>query len=122
MNIIEQKLVRRQRRHWRVRKNVLGTAEQPRLSVYRSLKHIRAQIIDDLKGLTLCAVSTQSPEIKKSIKSGGNIASAKEVGKKLAELALGKGITKVVFDRGCFPFHGRIKALAESARETGLKF
>ena len=122
MNIIEQKLVRRQRRHWRVRKNVLGTAEQPRLSVCRSLKHIRAQIIDDLKGLTLCAVSTQSSEIKKSIKSGGNIASAKEVGKKLAELALGKGIKKVVFDRGCFPFHGRIKALAESARQAGLKF
>jgi len=122
MNIHEQKLARRQRRHWRVRKNVLGTAEQPRLSVCRSLKHIRAQIIDDIKGLTLCAVSTQSADIKKSIKSGGNIASAKEVGKKLAELALNKGVKKVVFDRGCFPYHGRLKALAESARQAGLKF
>lgn len=122
MNIVEQKLVRRQRKHWRVRRNVLGTSERPRLSVCRSLKHIRAQIIDDHKGLTLCAVSTQSKDIKKSGKSGGNVASAKEVGKKLAELALGKGINKVVFDRGCFPYHGRLKALAESARQAGLKF
>jgi len=122
MNIQEQKLVRRQRRHMHIRKNVIGTPEQPRLSVCRTLKHIQAQIIDDHKGLTVCAVSTMSPDIKKSIKSGGNIASAKEVGKKLAELALGKGVTKVVFDRGCFPFHGRIKALAEAARKTGLKF
>jgi large subunit ribosomal protein L18 len=83
---------------------------------------MRAQIIDDHKGLTLCAVSTMSPEVKKSVKSGGNIASAKEVGKKLAELALGKGIQKVVFDRGCFVYHGRIKALADSARQAGLKF
>src|SRR3989339_77148 len=122
MNIHEQKLVRRQRRRWHVRKNIMGTPEQPRLSVCRSLKHIRAQIIDDHKGLTLCAMSTQSADIKKICKSGGNIASAKEVGKKLAELALGKGIKKVVFDRGCFPYHGRLKALADSARQAGLKF
>ncbi|MEW6026231.1 MAG: 50S ribosomal protein L18 [Planctomycetota bacterium] len=122
MNIVEQKLARRQRRHKHIRKNVIGTAEQPRLSVCRTLKHIRAQVVDDLKGLTLCAVSTQSPDLKKSIKSGGNIASAREVGKKLAELALGKGIKQVVFDRGCFPYHGRIKALAEEARKAGLKF
>lgn len=112
----------RQKRHWRVRKTVSGTTEKPRLSIYRSLKHIHAQIIDDEQGKTLCALSTTSPEIKKNFKNCGNVAAAKEIGKKLAELAASKGISKVIFDRGCFPFHGRIKALAEAARASGLKF
>jgi len=105
-----------------VRNSVMGTAERPRLSVYRSLKHIHAQIIDDIKGHTLTAVSTLSPDIKKDGKSGGNVASAAVVGKMLAEVALKKGIQKVVFDRGAYPYHGRIKALAEAARKAGLKF
>ncbi|MFH0887930.1 MAG: 50S ribosomal protein L18 [Planctomycetota bacterium] len=118
----QKKLVKRQKRHWRIRKILNGTSERPRLSIYRSLKHIYAQVIDDTQGQTLCSVSTLSPEIKKSIKGGGNIAAAKEVGKKLSEMALKKSIQKVAFDRSCFPYHGRIKALAESARESGLKF
>ena len=118
----QKKLFKRQKRHWRIRKILKGTTERPRLSIYRSLKHIYAQVIDDTQGYTLCSVSTLSPEIKKSIKGGGNIGAAKEVGKKLSEIALKKSIQKVVFDRGCFPYHGRIKALAESARESGLKF
>lgn len=118
----QKKLVKRQKRHWRIRKILKGTSERPRLSIYRSLKHIYAQVIDDTQGQTLCSVSTLSPEIKKSIKGGGNIAAAKEVGKKLSEMALKKSIQKVAFDRSCFPYHGRIKALAESARESGLKF
>ena len=122
MRSLEKKWDIRQKRHWRVRKIVSGTAERPRLSVYRSLKHIHAQIIDDQQGLTLCALSTTSPEIKKNYKTCGNIAAAKEVGKKLAELAVSKGINKVVFDRGAFAYHGRLKALAESARASGLKF
>lgn len=118
----QKKLVKRQKRHWRIRKILNGTSERPRLSIYRSLKHIYAQVIDDTQGQTLCSVSTLSPEIKKNIKGGGNIAAAKEVGKKLSEMALKKSIQKVAFDRSCFPYHGRIKALAESARESGLKF
>lgn len=118
----QKKWLVREKRHWRIKKKMLGTTERPRLSVYRSLHHIHAQVIDDLQGRTLCAISTLSPEIKKNIKNGRNIAAAKEIGKKLAEIALTKGIQKVVFDRGCFPYHGRIKALAESAREAGLKF
>ena len=118
----QKKWLKRQKRHWRIRKLVKGTTERPRLSIYRSLKHLYAQVIDDLQGSTLCSVSTLSPEIIKNIKSGGNVTAAKEVGKKLAEIALNKGIRKVVFDRSCFPYHGRIKALAEAARERGLKF
>ncbi|MFH1226876.1 MAG: 50S ribosomal protein L18 [Planctomycetota bacterium] len=118
----QKKWAKRERRHLHVRNTVLGTAERPRLSVYRSLKHIHAQIIDDIKGHTLTAVSTLSPDIKKDIKSGGNVASATIVGKTLAEAALKKGIQKVVFDRGSYPYHGRIKALAEAARKAGLKF
>ena len=118
----EKKLVNRQKIHYRVRKTDQGTTDRPRLSVYRSLKHIHAQIIDDSKGATLCAISTATEDFKKNYKSCGNVAAAKEAGKKLAELAIGKGITKVVFDRGYFPYHGRIKALADSARASGLKF
>ena len=106
----------RQRIHQRIRRKLAGTAERPRLNVYRSLNHIYAQVIDDQKGETLVSAST----IK--LKTGGNIASAKEIGKTVAELAVKQGIKKVVFDRGGYLYHGRVKALADAAREAGLDF
>jgi large subunit ribosomal protein L18 len=107
--------------HERIRKKILGTAERPRLNVYRSLNHIYVQLIDDLPGATL--VSANSAEAKKGERrTGGNLAAAKTVGKNIAERAKAKGITKVVFDRGGYIYHGRVKALADSAREAGLKF
>ena len=110
------------RRHRRVRKKVFGTLERPRLSVYGSLNHIYAQIIDDMKGHTLVAASTLDKELKTEIKHGGNVESAKKVGQLIAKRAVEKGIKKVVFDRGGFRYHGRIKALADAAREGGLEF
>ena len=111
----------RQRVHDRIRKKVLGTAERPRLNVYRSLNHIYAQLVDDLKGVTLVSASTA--EGKKSERStGGNVAAAKTVGKNIAERAKAKRITKAVFDRGGYIYHGRVKALADAAREGGLQF
>ena len=111
----------RRRVHERIRKKVLGTAERPRLNVYRSLNHIYVQVIDDLKGVTL--VSANSAEGKKESRTtGGNLAAAKNVGKSIAERAKSKGIDKVVFDRGGYIYHGRVKALADAAREAGLKF
>ena len=106
----------RQRIHQRIRRKLAGTAERPRLNVNRSLNHLYVQLIDDQKGETLVAASS----IK--LKTGGNIAAAKEVGKAVAELAVKKGIKKVVFDRGGYLYHGRIKALADAAREAGLEF
>jgi large subunit ribosomal protein L18 len=106
----------RQRIHSRIRAKLAGTAERPRLNVYRSLNHIYAQVIDDQTGTTLVSASS----IK--LKTGGNIASAKEIGKAVAEKAVEKGIKKVVFDRGGYLYHGRIKALADAAREAGLEF
>jgi large subunit ribosomal protein L18 len=115
------KNISRQRIHDRIRKKMVGTQERPRLNVYRSLNHIYAQVIDDLKGVTIAAASTA--EGKKSDRTtGGNVASAKTVGKTIAERAKQKGITQVVFDRGGYLYHGRIKALADAAREAGLKF
>lgn len=112
------------RRHVRLRKKVSGTPERPRLSVYRSLHHIYAQVIDDTKGLTLVAASTVEPELREKLKksSGGNIEAAKVVGNAIAQKAVAKGITKVVFDRGGQIYHGRVKALATAAREGGLEF
>jgi large subunit ribosomal protein L18 len=106
--------------HVRIRRKLQGTAERPRLSVYRSLNHMYVQVIDDLKGVTL--VSANSNEKAGGKKSGGNVASAKEIGKTIAERAKAKGITRVVFDRGGYLYHGRVKALAEAAREAGLQF
>jgi large subunit ribosomal protein L18 len=106
----------RQRIHDRIRRKLSGTSERPRLNVYRSLNHIYAQVIDDQTGQTLVSASS----IK--LKTGGNIAAAKEIGKAVAEAATSKGIKKVVFDRGGFLYHGRIKALADAAREAGLEF
>jgi large subunit ribosomal protein L18 len=111
----------RRRVHKRIRKKVLGTNERPRLNVYRSLNHIYVQVIDDLKGVTL--VAANSAEGKKEARTkGGNLAAAKNVGKAVAERAKAKGIDKVVFDRGGYIYHGRVKALADAAREAGLKF
>ncbi|SJZ98744.1 50S ribosomal protein L18 [Selenihalanaerobacter shriftii] len=112
----------RQRRHKRVRKKVSGTPSKPRLNVYRSLKHIYAQVIDDLAGETLVSASTIEPAIRDEVDNGGNVEAAKEVGKLVAKRALEEGIEQVVFDRGGNKFHGRIKAVAEAARESGLEF
>jgi large subunit ribosomal protein L18 len=109
-------------RHRRVRKKVAGTAARPRLCVFRSLQHIYAQLIDDERGHTLLGVSSLSPEIKATVSNGGNIAAAKEVGKLLAQKALEKNIVQAVFDRAGYKFHGRVAALANAARETGMKF
>jgi|SRR5580692_6430387 large subunit ribosomal protein L18 len=108
----------RQRIHSRIREKMAGTTERPRLNVYRSLNHIYAQVIDDQKGETLVSAST----LQAKAKTGGNVAAAKEIGKSIAELAVAKGIKRVVFDRGGFLYHGRIKALADAAREAGLEF
>ncbi len=114
---------RRIRRKKRVRKKVFGTPERPRLSVYRSLKHIYAQIIDDPKGVTLVSCSTLSPELRAELNGKTkNKESARKVGLLLAKKALEKGIRKVVFDKGYFKYHGRVKALADGAREGGLMF
>jgi len=112
----------RRRVHSRVRTRIVGTAERPRLCVYRSLEHIYAQIIDDRSGRTLVSASSVDKESKKSLKGGGNIASAKAVGKFIAERAKGAGVSEVVFDRGGYKYHGRVKALADAAREAGLQF
>jgi large subunit ribosomal protein L18 len=105
-------------RHVRVRKKISGTEQRPRLAVYRSLKHISAQIIDDTTGRTLAAAGTTQADLKGT----GNIDGARKVGEALAKKALAAGISEVVFDRGGFQYHGRVKSLAEGAREGGLKF
>jgi large subunit ribosomal protein L18 len=113
---------RRQRVHRRIRRQVRGVTSAPRLNVFRSLKHIHAQIIDDGRGATLVSASSCDAEIRKTLKSGGNIAAAKVVGKALAERAKKAGISRVVFDRGGYTYHGRVKALADEARQNGLTF
>lgn len=110
---------RRRRIHVRIRERVKGTPERPRLAVFRSLKHIYAQVIDDRAGRTI--VSASSDE-KSATASGGNLAGAKEIGKLIAERAKAQGVGQVVFDRGGYLYHGRVKALAEAAREGGLEF
>lgn len=110
----------RQAVHGRIRKKVSGTEQRPRLCVFRSLNHIYAQVIDDTKGETLCSASTVEKGLRE--KTGGNLAAAAEIGKLIAERAKAKGIETVVFDRGGYIYHGRVKGLAEAAREAGLKF
>ena len=112
--------VARLKRHLRVRKNISGTAQRPRLNVFRSSKNIYAQIIDDTKGITLVSASSLDAALKETY--GGNCEAAKAVGKLVAEKALEKGIKAVVFDRGGYIYHGRVAALAEGAREAGLEF
>ena len=113
---------RRVARHARIRKNLSGTPDMPRLCVFRSNKNIFAQIIDDVNGVTLASASTIDKELKADIKYGGNKEAAKAVGEAIAKRALAKGIEKVCFDRGGFLYHGRVKELADGAREAGLKF
>src|SRR4030067_2044979 len=115
MDNIKEKLRKRTRRHLRIRKKVIGTAERPGVSVDRSLKHIYCQIINDIEGRTLVAASTQSPDLRSQIKYGGNAAAAEIVGKKIAEEAKNKGITKVVFCKGGYKHPGRLKALSHAA-------
>ncbi len=123
-----QKNVNRQRVHQRLRRKMMGTPERPRLNVYRSLSHIYAQLVDDMQGQTLVSAnSVERPEgapkgDNKQRRTGGNLAAAKGVGKSLAERARKQGISKVVFDRGGYLYHGRVKALADAAREAGLQF
>ena len=112
----------RRRIHERVRTRVMGTTERPRLCVYRSLGHIYTQVIDDRTGQTLASASSVDKETKKNLKGGGNIAAAKVIGKVIADRAKAAGVTKVVFDRGGYKYHGRVKALADAAREAGLQF
>lgn len=119
--MLKKELLRR-RRHNRVRKGVVGTAEMPRLNVFRSLCNIYAQVVDDAAGRTLVAASTIDAEAKAKIKSGGNIEAAKLVGELVGKRAVENGITAVVFDRGGYKYHGRVAALADAARKAGLKF
>ena len=118
----KEKALRLQRRKWSVRNALSGNAERPRLAVFRSDKHIYAQLIDDLAGKTIASAASTSGEVRGSLKNGGNVAAAKLVGKAIAERAKAAGITKVAFDRGGRKYHGRVKALADAAREGGLKF
>jgi len=112
----------RERRHRRVRVHVTGTPERPRLSVFRSLRHISAQVVDDTRGRTLVAISTLDPEVKGQLKDLNKTGQAKLVGKRLAEKAAQAGIKAVVFDRSGYKYHGRVKALADASREAGLDF
>jgi len=112
----------RVKRHYRIRKNISGTPENPRLCVFRSNKHIYAQVIDDLSGTTLAAASTKEAPVVKGLKSTSNIEAAKAVGSAVAKKAIEKGIVSVVFDRGGYIYHGKVKSLADSAREAGLQF
>jgi large subunit ribosomal protein L18 len=118
---VDRQAVRR-KKQLKIRKTITGTAERPRLSVYRSLNNMFVQIIDDVNGKTLAQASTIDKELKAEVKNGGNTEAAKLVGKKAAERALAAGIETVVFDRSGYVYTGRVKALAEAAREAGLKF
>ena len=116
---------RRERIHLRQRKRIMGTSERPRLSVFRSVGHIYAQVIDDLSGKTLVAASSVEPAIKSSFGkgvAGGNLKGAEMIGRAIAERSKEKGITRVVFDRGGFLYHGRVRAVADAARKAGLEF
>ena len=116
------RVAHRRRIHVRTRKTLSGTTERPRLCVHRSSRHIRAQVVDDTTGRTIVSASSLDPEVRGSIKFGGNVAASKVVGKVIADRARAKGVEQVVFDRGGYQYHGRVQALAEAAREAGLKF
>ena len=122
MAAVTSKNVVRKRVHSRIRKKIQGTGERPRLNIFRSLNHIYAQIIDDVKGVTLVSASSLDKEIRAVSKAGGNASGAKTVGAEIAKRAKSKGIELVVYDRGGYNYHGRVKVLAEAAREAGLKF
>ena len=120
--LTNQKVEGRAIRHVRIRKLVKGTAERPRLAVFRSLNHVYAQLIDDTVGRTLVTADSRSPEFRQRLEKGANVAAAKVVGELVARKANERGITQAVFDRGGYQYHGRVKALAEAARAAGLKF
>lgn len=122
MNLQKEKWRKREKRHLRVRQKVYGTKERPRLAVYKSLKNMYCQLIDDIEGKTLVSASTLSPGIKEQVPYGGNKKAAELVGQKVAEEAKKLGIEKVVFDRSWYKFHGRVKALADAARKGNLRF
>jgi len=122
MAVLKIKLSGKSRRRNRIRKKVKGTPERPRLCVFRSNANIYAQVIDDMEGVTIVAASTLETEIGGELKARGNITAAKKIGEAVAKRALEKGVSSVVFDRGGYIYHGRIKALADAAREAGLKF
>ena len=117
-----KKLTGRERRKFRIRNKISGTTERPRLSVFRSSKHIYAQVVDDTTGKTLAAASTLSRDLKGSVDDGNKTDAAKKVGALIAKICLGKSLDKVVFDRNGYLYHGRVKALADAAREAGLTF
>jgi len=122
---INTKADRRERIHLRQRKRIMGTKERPRLSVFRSVAHIYAQVIDDLSGQTLAAAASTDPKLKGAFAKGvggGNLKGAEAIGKAIAERSIEKGIKRVVFDRGGFLYHGRIRAVADAARKAGLEF
>lgn len=112
----------RLKRHLRVRKKITGTAERPRLNIFRSAKHVYAQLVDDVKGVTIASASTVDKELSAQVNNGGNVEAAVKVGALIAERAKKAGVTQVVFDRGGYLYHGRVKALADAAREAGLEF
>ncbi|MFO0586552.1 MAG: 50S ribosomal protein L18 [Polyangiaceae bacterium] len=116
------KIVGRERRKLRIRKNVNGTPERPRLSVFRSARHIYAQVIDDTTGKTLAAASTLSKDLDGKLTEDNKVEAAKKVGKLIAQVCKDKGITKIVFDRNGYLYHGRVSALAQAARDAGLEF
>jgi len=119
---LEHQNIKRLRRHIRIRKKLAGSTNRPRLVVHRGAKNISAQIIDDMKGVTLVSASSYDGNLRSKLKFGGNVEAAKAVGEQIAKLAKEKSVKQVVFDRGGYIFHGRIKALAEAARQNGLEF
>ncbi len=122
MNHFRARLRQRQRRKYRVRKRIRGTAECPRLSVFRSNKHMYAQLIDDQEGKTLASASTRDKSLEKTVKTGGNKDAAAVIGKAIGQRAVEAGVKQICFDRGPFKYHGRVAALADAAREAGLTF
>lgn len=122
MNALTLKMVRRVRRKARVRRGITGTADRPRLTVFRSHKHIYAQLVDDVAGRTICEAGSNSKSLREQLKNGGNVPAAEVVGRLLAERARMKGIRQAAFDRNGYRYHGRVKALADAARKSGLEF
>jgi len=119
---VTERVEGRAKRHRRIRRVVRGSAERPRLVVFRSVKHIYAQVVDDNRGVTVTTAGSLSPELKDTLRTGGNVAAAKAVGELIAKKAKAGGIAAVVFDRGGYKYHGRVKALADAARAAGLVF
>ncbi len=122
MNTAKERIIKRKRRHNRIRKKIIGTQEKPRFSVFKSLKHMYVQIIDDIRGETILGLSTLSKDVKEKIKGKKKTEQAFILGEMVGKLAIEKGLKEVVFDRGGFKYHGRVKAVADGARKSGLKF